>query len=315
MTTEQRMRHGTDPVRTTGEQVAETLRAAGIRHAFTVPGESFLGVLEALDDAGIQVVAARHEGGAGFMAEAYGQLTGQPAALLVTRAVGVANASIAIHTAYADSTPMIVLAGQVPTTTSGREAFQEADLVRTFGALGKWAAEPRQADEVAAAVRTAVYEACDGRPGPTLVTLPEDLLDQPAAGPPPSDPRRRTAEEPDPGDVTAALALLTRARRPVIVAGAGVLRAGATAELTEFAEAVGVTVISSWRRGDVMDNEHPLYLGMTGYWAATTVKRRLLAADALLVLGCRLNEPTTFGYQYPRSDQRWIHVDLEPGVE
>jgi acetolactate synthase-1/2/3 large subunit len=121
--------------------------------------------------------------------------------------------------------------------------------------------------------------------------------------------------DPEPADVAAALSMLDGARRPVIVAGAGVLRAASTGELTAFAEAMDVPVISSWRRGDVMDNEHPLYLGMTGYWAAPTVRRRLLAADALLVLGCRLNEPTTFGYQYPRPDQRWIHVDLEPGAE
>jgi acetolactate synthase I/II/III large subunit len=314
MTMEQRMHHGTAPVRTVGEQVADTLRAAGVRHAFTVPGESFLGVLEALGAAGIHVVAARHEGGAGFMAESYGQLTGAPAALLVTRAVGVANAAIAIHTAYADSTPMVVLAGQVPTSAKGREAFQEVDLVRTFGTLGKWAAEPRQPDEVATAVRTAVHEARRGRPGPTLVALPEDLLDQPAPAQSSSGPARPAVTDPAPADVAAALALLTGARRPVIVAGAGVLRAAATEALASFAEALEVPVISSWRRGDVMDNEHPLYLGMTGYWAPATVRRRLLAADALLVLGCRLNEPTTFGYQYPRPDQRWIHVDLEPGV-
>jgi acetolactate synthase-1/2/3 large subunit len=316
MTTEQHMRHGIAPVHTIGELVADTLRAAGVRHAFTVPGESFLGVLEALGDAGIHVVAARHEGGAGFMAESYGQLTGQPAALLVTRAVGVANAAIAIHTAYADSTPMIVLAGQVPTSSSGREAFQEADLVRTFGALGKWAAEPRHPDEVGPAIRTAVHEACRGRPGPTLVALPEDLLDRAApAHSAPRPARRPAATDPEQADVAAALSMLTGARRPVIVAGAGVLRAGATEELATFAEELAVPVISSWRRGDVMDNAHPLYLGMTGYWAAATVRQRLLAADALLVLGCRLNEPTTFGYQYPRPDQRWIHVDLEPGVE
>ncbi len=161
-----------------------------------------------------------------------------------------------------------------------------------------------------------MYEACRGRPGPVLVALPEDLLDQPAPAQSPPGPERVVVDRPRARPTwRRRCPCWTGARRPVIVAGAGVLRAAATEELAAFAEAMDVPVISSWRRGDVMDNDHPLYLGMTGYWAAPTVRRRLLAADALLVLGCRLNEPTTFGYQYPRPDQRWIHVDLEPGVE
>jgi acetolactate synthase-1/2/3 large subunit len=298
--------------RTVGRLIADALHSAGVRYAFTVPGESFLGLLDVLGDAGIRVVTVRHEGGGAFMAEAHGQLTGQPAALLVTRAVGAANASIGIHTAYADSSPLFVIVGQVPRTVSGRESFQEVDLVATFGGLAKWAAQPRQPEEVAQTMETAISQAVGGRPGPVLLAFPEDLLDQPAPDGALVEVTSPARPDPTHADVHAVVELLTAADRPVVLAGAGVLRAFASPDLTTFAGLLDVPVIASWRRGDVMDNEHPLYLGMTGYWAPSTVLERLKKADALLVLGCRLNDPTTFGYKYPNPGQRWAHVDLEP---
>ncbi|MEA2622772.1 MAG: acetolactate synthase large subunit [Chloroflexota bacterium] len=300
------------PSRTVARLIADALYAAGVRHAFTVPGESFLGLLDVLGEAGIRVVAARHEGGAGFMAGAYGHLTGRPAALLVTRAVGAGNASIAIHTAYADSAPLFVLVGQVPLAFRGREAFQEVDQVTTFGGLAKWAAEPRDPEAVVEAVQAAVRQALGGRPGPVLLALAEDLLDQPAPAGATVDLTLPAPAPPATDAVRAVVELLATAERPAILAGAGVLRAGASAELARFAELLDVPVIASWRRGDVLDNEHPLYLGMTGYWAPSTVLPRLEAADALLVLGSRLSDPTTFGYRIPRAGQRWAHFDLDP---
>jgi acetolactate synthase-1/2/3 large subunit len=291
--------------------VVDTLHAAGVRRAFTVPGESFLGLLDVIGDAGIQVVAARHEGGAGFMAAAYAQLTGEPAALLVTRAVGAANASIAIHTARSDSVPLFVLVGQVKLGWRGREAFQEVDQPATFGGLAKWAAEPTSAAELVDALGEGVRQALGGRPGPVLIALAEDLLDQVL-------PEETNVEVaiPRPGpaspeDVGLVLQLLARAERPVIIAGAGVLAAKASAELTQLAEALEMPVIASWRRGGVIDNDHRLYLGMTGYWAPPTVLQRLDRADALLVIGCRLNDPTSFGYRVPRANVPWAHVDLD----
>jgi acetolactate synthase I/II/III large subunit len=300
------------PGRTVGQLVADTLYAAGVRHAFTVPGESFLGLLEVLGDTGIRVVTARHEGAAGFMAAAYGHLTGRPAALLVTRAVGAANASIALHTAYADSAPMLVVVGQVPRRLRGREAFQEVDLAEIFGALGGWAGECAEPADVPDALAAAVAAALGGRQGPSLLAVPEDVFDEPAPyGVAPVVPQ---PPEPLVADVETVLGLLAAAERPVIVAGAGVLRAGAATDLTRFAELTEVPVIASWRRGDVIDNEHRLYLGMTGYWAPRTVPARLDRADVLLVVGCRLNDPTTFGYRYPHTGQCWAHVDLVPGL-
>ena len=161
---------------TVAELIAATLRAAGVRIAFTVPGESFLPVLDALQAAGIRVVATRHEGGAAFAAEAYGQLTGRPAACLGTRAVGAANLAIGIHTATADSTPMFVLVGQVDRSVRGREAFQEVDLVGTIGRLAKWAGEIDDPATAAATLEAAVRATVEGRPGPALLALPEDVL-------------------------------------------------------------------------------------------------------------------------------------------
>lgn len=299
--------------RTVGRFIADALRAAGVRVAFTVPGESFLGVLDALQDAGIRVVATRHEGGAAFMAEAYGQLTGRPAACLGTRAVGSANLAIGVHTARQDSTPMFALVGQVQRSFLGREAFQEVDQVATLGRLAKWAAQPMSAEEIPGIMAEAVRQALGGRPGPVLLALPEDLLDElaPEVDGAPS-PRAGTARATE-DEIRSVLHLLAGAERPVILAGAGVLRARTSTELVKFAELLHVPVIASWRRGDVISNDHPLYLGMAGLGAPAVVRERLESADAILVLGSRLNEATSYDYSVPAAGQRWIHVDIEPG--
>ena len=299
--------------RTIGRFIADALRAAGVRYAFTVPGESFLGLLDAFEAAGIRVVATRHEGAASFMAEAHGQLTGRPAVCLGTRAVGGANLAIGIHTARQDSTPMFAVTGQVERAFLGREAFQEIDQVATLGALAKWAVEPKAAEDVAGAVAEAVRQALGGRPGPVLLSLPEDLLDEPAPDDAQIEAARSTVARPSDEEIRAVVELLTSARRPVILAGAGVLRARTSTELTRFAELVQVPVIAAWRRADVISNDHPLYLGMAGMSAPASVRERLEAADALLVLGSRLNEATTYGYSLPRPDQPWAHVDLAAG--
>ncbi|HSS35891.1 MAG TPA: thiamine pyrophosphate-dependent enzyme, partial [Patescibacteria group bacterium] len=263
--------------------------------------------------AGIRVVAARHEGGAAFMAEAHGQLTGRPAVVLATRAVGAANMAIGIHTARADSTPMFAIVGGVQRANRGREAFQEADIVGSIGRLAKWAVDIDTAARAEALINEAVRHAVAARPGPVVVTVPEEVLDELVPGATgDAAPFRPSRVEPEPDDVRTVLQLLAGARRPVIVAGAGVLRSRGTADLVRLAELLEVPVIASWRRGDVFPNDHRLYLGMTGYGAAPTVADRLEAADAILVLGCRLSEVATFGYAMPRADVPWAHVDVEP---
>jgi acetolactate synthase-1/2/3 large subunit len=297
---------------TAGHAIAEALRAGGVRWAFTVPGESFLGLLDALGDVGIRVVSTRHESGAAFMAEAVGQLTGRPALCLGTRAVGGSNLAIGIHTAKADSTPMIVAIGQVERSLRGREAFQEVDVVATFGGLAKWAAEPRTPDDAARIATEAIRRANGGRPGPVVLSLAEDLLDELLLVPPAPTSAASQVPRPDPGLVRTVVQLLASARRPVILAGSGVLRARCSSDLVRLAEQLRVPIIASWRHGDVLSNDHPLYLGMSGLSAPHSVRSRLKSADAILALGTRLGEVTTFGYAIPRAGQRWAHVDLEP---
>ncbi|MEA2631986.1 MAG: acetolactate synthase large subunit [Chloroflexota bacterium] len=299
--------------RTVGRFIADALRTAGVRYAFTVPGESFLGLLDAFEAAGIRVIATRHEGAAAFMAEAHGQLTGRPAVALGTRAVGGTNLGIGIHTARQDSTPMFVAIGQVERAVRGREAFQEIDQVATLGGLAKWAAEPTTADEVASTMSEAVRQALGGRPGPVVLSLPEDLLDEPMPDDAHLDGNRPAPLRATDDEIRSIIEFLASAERPVILAGGGVLRARTSTELTRFAELLQVPVIAAWRRADVISNDHPLYLGMAGFGAASSVRERLDAADALVVLGSRLNEPTTFGYSVPRPGLPWAHVDLVPG--
>jgi acetolactate synthase-1/2/3 large subunit len=301
--------------RTVAELIAATLRGAGVRLAFTVPGESFLPVLDALEAAGIRIVATRHEGAAAFAAEAYGQLTGRPAVCLGTRIVGAANLAIGIHTATADSTPMFALVGQVERRHRGREAFQESDLVRGIGSLAKWAGEIDDPATAAGTLETALHAVLEGRPGPALIALPEDVQALPIPEGTRAPVVRPHPEAPSPSDIRAVLHFLASAERPVIVAGAGVLRARCSNDLVRFAELLHVPVIASWRRGDVIPNDHPLYLGMTGFGSPAPVRARLAAADAILVLGSRLSQPTTFEYTVPGPGQPWMHVDLEPRTQ
>jgi len=304
--------HEPDLPRTVGRFIADALRAAGVRFAFTVPGESFLGLLEGLQGAGIRVVATRHEGGAAFMAEAHGQLTGRPAAAIGTRAVGAANLAIGIHTARQDSSPMFALVGQVERAFAGREAFQEIDQEATIGGLASHAVEIRSADDVPTAMGGAVRAVLSGRPGPALLAIPEDLLDEELPAGTALDTSRPAPSRPEADDVRTVLQFLATAERPVMLAGGGVLRARTSSDLIKLAELLRVPIIAGWRRGDVVSNDHPLYLGMAGFGAPEAVRERLGRADALLVVGCRLSEITSFGYRIPTPGQRWIHVDVEP---
>jgi acetolactate synthase I/II/III large subunit len=297
---------------TVGRMFADAIRRAGVRWAFTVPGESFLGLLEGLEAVGINVVATRHEGAASFMAEAHAQLTGRPAACLGTRAVGGTNLAIGIHTAFADSSPMFAFIGQVGRSVRGREGFQEIDVTGTIGRLAKWSAEPTDVESSIQAAVDAVDKALNGRPGPVVLSLAEDLLDEEV--PAGMAPHLARIPPPRPTDdqVRDVLRLLTGAERPVILAGAGVLRARTSNDLVRLAELLRVPVIASWRRGDVISNDHPLYLGMTGYGSPGTVRARLEAADAILVIGSRLGEITTYGWSIPKPGTRWAYVDIAP---
>jgi acetolactate synthase-1/2/3 large subunit len=298
--------------KTVGRLVGEALRTAGVRYAFTVPGESFLGLLDGLGDAGIRVIATRHEGGAAFMAEAHGNLTGRPAACLGTRAVGATNLAIGIHTARQDSSPMFALVGQVERPHRGHEAFQEIDQVGTIGGLAKWAAEPAEAGDVPGILTEALRQVAGGRPGPVLLSFSEDLLDEELPAGTRITPERGAPGRPTDAEIRDIIELLASAERPVILAGGGVLRARTSTDLLRFAELLQVPIVAGWRRADVISNDHPLYLGMAGLGAAPSVRERLLAADAMLVIGSRLNEPTSWEDTVPGPSTPWAWVDIEP---
>ena len=295
----------------------EQLRREGVRFAFTVPGESFLSVLDALhDDPVIRLVAARHEGGAGFMAEAVGKLTGVPALAMGTRGVGSANMAIALHTAFQDSTPLIALIGQVETPHRHKEAFQEVELAPFFAHIVKWAVEVQRTDRLPEIAHEAIRRAVSGRPGPVLLAVPTDVLNaeaeftgthfRPAAVPP------RPA--PNVTDAAAAIALLLGAQRPAILVGGGVLRAGAVSDLVRLAEAAAIPVLTAFRRYHAFPYDHPLYLGGMGLGAPSLVRERLAEADVLLALGTRLGEFTTGAYALPAPGTQLIHIDIDPDV-
>ncbi len=295
------------------QALVSVLADAGVTTAFTVPGESFLAVLDALHHhPTIRTVATRHEGAAAFMAEATAKLTKRPSVCMATRAVGATNLAIGLHTAMQDSSPVIALLGQVPTSRRGREAFQEVDLVDVFRPLVKWSVEPTRADRLAEIVNRAVRVAQQGRPGPVVISLPEDILREPSG----RGPALRTGTDwmvqPSAGDARRVLAELRRAQRPVLMVGGGVIAAGATDTIAELASREAIGVVTGWRRGDAFPNSHACFLGQTGLRAAPAVRDVLLGADLAIVIGHRLDENSTLGYQFPSPKARLVHVDVDP---
>jgi acetolactate synthase I/II/III large subunit len=300
--------------RSVAVELALQLHAAGARYCFTVPGEAILPLLDALPGAGIRVITTRHESGAAFMAAALAQQTGRPQLVAVSRAVGAANAAVGIHAASQDSAPIVVLAGQVDRAKLGREAFQEADLVRSVGALAAWATEIDDAAQLPAALSKLTRRLSTGRPGPVLLSLPRDVQDQELEVPEGPVASHAAARGPaaDRDVVRRVLKLLAASERGVIVAGGGVLHARATKRLVALSEAMAVPVVAAWRRPDVFPNDHPNYLGMAGTGAPATVRQRLEDADVVVFIGARLSEVTTYGYAVPAPGARWAHVDLQP---
>jgi acetolactate synthase-1/2/3 large subunit len=295
-----------------GVAAVRVLRDRGVRYAFGVPGESFLGLLDALHETPeIRLVATRHEGGAAFMADAVGKLTGQPAICMGTRGVGSANLAIGIHTAQQDSTPLIAMVGQVETPYRHREALQEVELAAFLGQITKWAVEPPNGAELPRLVSEGYRRSVSGRPGPVAIALRGDILDEevcadlpPATAAAVSAPTREA--------IDAALALLRAAERPLIIAGGGSLRSGATAALVAFAERTGTPVMGAFRRLDAFPNDHPLSLGSLTFGNAAAMVERARSADVVLAIGTRLAEITTLGYTVPNPGAALIHVDVSP---
>jgi acetolactate synthase-1/2/3 large subunit len=297
-----------------GVAAARILEQRGVRFAFGVPGESFLGLLDAIHETpAIQLIGTRHEGGAAFMAEAVGKLTGVPAICMGTRGVGTANLTVGIHTAFQDSTPMLAMVGQVETAIRHKEALQEVELAPFLSHITKWAVEVPTGERLPDIVSEGFRRTMTGRPGPVALVLRGDSLDEEASAdlPAASDP---PVSMPDSDAVTRALSLLQGAERPLIIAGGGVLRSNATADLVAFAEKTGVPVVTSFRRHDAFPNDHPLYLGSLSIGAPPEVISRARGADVVLAIGTRLGETTTFAYTIPGPDALLIHADISPDL-
>lgn len=308
-------------LRNGGQLLVECLLALGVRKGFGVPGESYLAVLDALHDTvgKLDYVVCRNEGGASFMAAAYGKLTGQPGICFVTRGPGATNASIGVHTAMQDSSPMILFVGQVGTDMKGREAFQEVDYKAAFGTVAKWAVEIDQVERIPEIVARAWTTAITGRPGPVVIALPEDMLTSMTEKAPLSGPAEIIEAAPSEFAMQRLATLLSQAKRPVILYGGCNWKEGSAKRLQAFAEASDIPVVSVFRYQDQYDNESLTFCGEAGVGMVASVKELLRDADVILAINNRFGENSTDGYtlfDVPQPRQRIIHVhgsDLEIG--
>ncbi|WP_085899120.1 thiamine pyrophosphate-binding protein [Kiloniella majae] len=303
--------------RSGGEILAQGLQAHGVDTVFCVPGESYLAVLDGLYDLtkDINVVTCRQEGGAAYMAEAYGKLKGTPGICFVTRGPGATNASIGVHTAYQDSTPMILFIGQVARDQEDREAFQEIDYRRMFGEMAKWVAQIETADRIPEYLNRAFHTAMSGRPGPVVLALPEDMLTEMATVAD-TPAYKKVASAPRPEGMDDFRSLLGEAQKPLLLIGGGGWSKEASQNITSFAEKNHLPVACAFRRQDAFDNHHAQYIGEVGIAPNPKLAARVKDSDLLIVVGPRLGEMTTSGYSLldsPNTKQKLVHV--LPGAE
>ncbi|GAB3397676.1 thiamine pyrophosphate-binding protein [Massilia agilis] len=303
----------THPSRTGGQILVDALHVHGVDIAFGVPGESYLDVLDALHDSNIRFVINRQEGGAAFMAEAYGKLTGKPGICFVTRGPGATNASIGVHTAYQDSTPMILFIGQVGNDFVDREAFQEIDYRRMYGQMAKWVAQIDRADRIPEYIARAFQVATSGRPGPVVLALPEDMLVSKAEV---ADTRRYQPVQASPSQaqIDTLRGMLRDAKKPMLLLGGGTWTPQACDDLRRFAENNHLPVGCTFRFQDLLDNAHPNYVGDVGIGINPKLAARVKEADLIIAFGPRLGEMTTSGYSLlasPVPRQRLVHIHAD----
>ena len=300
--------------RSGGRLLVDQLVVHGADLAFGVPGESYIDVLDALRDSPVRFVTCRHEAGAANMAEAYGKLTGRPGICLVTRGPGATQASVGVHTAFQDGTPLVLLVGQVPREAVGREAFQEIDYRQMFGPLTKWVAQVDQVERIPELVARAFRTATSGRPGPVVLALPEDVLAERAAARD-AAPYSPAQAAPDTSELEALRDLLTAAERPLAIVGGQPWTAEAGRQLTAWLAASGIPVATAWRCQDYVDNDARCYAGHLGLGQDPALTERLRSADTLLVVGARLGDIETSGYATvgpPGDGRTLVHVHPDP---
>jgi acetolactate synthase I/II/III large subunit len=299
---------------TGAEAVAECIRREGVGHAFCVPGESYLGVIDALyQDSDVSLITNRHEGGASFAAGAYAMVSGKPGVCLVTRGPGASNACIGVHAARQDSVPMVLFIGQVERNHYYREGLQEVDLEDFFRPIAKWAIEVHDAARVPELVQRAFHVAKSGRPGPVAVSLPEDMLAEKALMHF-TDPFPVTAPSPSPVDARRVVEELIGTDKAAVIAGGGVSRSGARAELVELSEKLSLAVFVADQRQDVFPNRHLNFLGHLFFGAAEWQRRIIREAEVILAVGTRFSGDTAQDYTLISHEQKLIHIDVDPGV-
>ena len=295
--------------------VVESLTRHGVDRVFCVPGESYLAVLDALyDQPDIQVVTCRHESGAGFAAVADAKLTGRPGIAMVSRGPGATNASIAVHTAEQDATPLVLFVGQVERNNLGRGAFQEVDYTQFFGGIAKWVWQIADADKVPEVVTRAFHIAQEGTPGPVVVVLPEDMLVD-ACVAPTLEPAVVAAPQPDDRDLDYVADAVAKAERPLLVVGSSVRNARGIAALRAACETWGLPVAATFKNQDLLSNEHPNFAAHLGYGVHPSVLKQVSKADLVLAVGTRLGDISTQNYVFPRAPepaQPLIHVHADP---
>jgi acetolactate synthase I/II/III large subunit len=294
-----------------GKVLADQLVVHGADTIFSVPGESFLAFLDGLYDSPLRLITCRHEAGASNMADAYGKLTGRPGIAVVTRGPGATHASVGVHTAFQDSTPLILLVGQVASDQEEREAFQEVDYRRMFGPMTKWVAQIDRVDRIPEYVARAFSTACAGRPGPVVLALPEDMLAT-EVDVQDAEPFHVVQPHPGAGQIESLRGLLERAGRPFVILGGAGWTPRAAQDMRAFVEANELTAGAAFRRQDAIDNESPSYVGDVGIGINPKLAERVRDADLLLAIGPRLGEMTTSGYTLV-DKQPLVHV--HPGAE
>jgi acetolactate synthase-1/2/3 large subunit len=302
--------------RTGGQVLIDALKIHGVDTVFCVPGESYLAALDALAGAGNQIrtITCRQEGGAAYMAEAYGKLTGKPGVVMVTRGPGACNASVGVHTGFQDSTPMLVLIGQVARDCEYREAFQEIDYHTFYAPLCKWVAQVESAERLPELVSQAFHRACSGRPGPVALSLPEDMLTDTVSVADTAAYQRVQAGV-EQGALDRMRTLLAAAKRPLAIAGGGGWSKKACESLRHFVEANNLPTGAAFRNQDRLDNHHANYIGPFGVGASPDIGALIREADLIIAIGARLGEATTQGYTLltpPRAKQQLVHVHPDP---
>ena len=294
---------------TVGQLIVEQIRAEGVSHAFCVPGESYLGILDAFFEmTDLSLVVTHHEEGAGFMADAMSKANGAPGVALVSRAPGLAHLAIALHAARQDATPLVAIVGQVESVDMGRDSFQEVDVLSLGRIVAKASFEVRSPDKAAEVIARAFFIARSGRPGPVVVSIPEEVANASTESVPTAR-RKIPVPAPLPADVARAASVLRSSTSVAMVVGAGVLQAKATGAAVELAERLGATVYTAWRRFDAFPNSHHLYAGNLP-WLPPDLQAPLLGADVVLTLGTRLGDFTSLGYRVPTADQKLVQMDL-----